>query len=134
MSDHPFSVHRLQTDQEPGPLPQAGWVLDDYSGCPAETEDSFSCTGKCPGGKDFLLGWGGHQTVLTGRSDLPTQVLLLTMRHQPANFTLSFCPARLNPELVRPIQERFEVRGGKWPVGALFIQCSGPGVTESLRP
>nr|XP_055175050.1 neuron navigator 1 isoform X5 [Nyctereutes procyonoides] len=39
----PFQ-YRLQTDQEPGPLPQAGWVLDDYSGCPAETEDSFSCT------------------------------------------------------------------------------------------
>nr|XP_025873796.1 neuron navigator 1 [Vulpes vulpes] len=39
----PFQ-YRLQTDQEPGPLPQAGWVLDDYSGCPVETEDSFSCT------------------------------------------------------------------------------------------
>ncbi|XP_034522918.1 neuron navigator 1 isoform X7 [Ailuropoda melanoleuca] len=38
----PFQ-YRLQTDQEPGPLPQAGWVLDGYSGCPGGTEESFSC-------------------------------------------------------------------------------------------
>ncbi|XP_064450086.1 neuron navigator 1 isoform X4 [Mirounga angustirostris] len=38
----PFQ-YRLQTDQEPGPLPQASWVLDGYSGCPVGTEESFSC-------------------------------------------------------------------------------------------
>ncbi|XP_045392167.1 neuron navigator 1 isoform X3 [Lemur catta] len=38
----PFQ-YRLQTDQEPGPLPQASWALDGYSGPPAETEESFSC-------------------------------------------------------------------------------------------
>ncbi|XP_073740685.1 neuron navigator 1 isoform X5 [Callorhinus ursinus] len=38
----PFQ-YRLQTDQEPGPLPQASWVLDGYSGCPGGTEESFSC-------------------------------------------------------------------------------------------
>ncbi|XP_032278206.1 neuron navigator 1 isoform X4 [Phoca vitulina] len=37
----PFQ-YRLQTDQEPGPLPQASWVLDGYSGCPVGTEESFS--------------------------------------------------------------------------------------------
>ncbi|XP_032173395.1 neuron navigator 1 isoform X7 [Mustela erminea] len=36
----PFQ-YRLQTDQEPGPLPQAGWVLDGYSSCPGGTEECF---------------------------------------------------------------------------------------------
>ncbi|XP_077628220.1 neuron navigator 1 isoform X1 [Crocuta crocuta] len=39
----PFQ-YRLQTDQEPGPLPQASWTLDGYSGPPGGTEESFSCT------------------------------------------------------------------------------------------
>nr|XP_012599813.1 neuron navigator 1 isoform X2 [Microcebus murinus] len=38
----PFQ-YRLQTDQEPGPLPQASWALDGCSGPPAEAEESFSC-------------------------------------------------------------------------------------------
>ncbi|KAM5206235.1 neuron navigator 1 isoform 5-T6 [Hipposideros larvatus] len=38
----PFQ-YRLQTDQEPGPLPQASWAMDGYSGPPDGTEDSFSC-------------------------------------------------------------------------------------------
>ncbi|XP_039083418.1 neuron navigator 1 isoform X4 [Hyaena hyaena] len=39
----PFQ-YRLQTDQEPGPLPQASWTLDGYSGPPGGTEESFFCT------------------------------------------------------------------------------------------
>ncbi|KAM4814488.1 neuron navigator 1 isoform X2 [Urocitellus parryii] len=38
----PFQ-YRLQTDQEPGPLPQSSWALDGYSSPPSRTEDSFSC-------------------------------------------------------------------------------------------
>ncbi|XP_047376634.1 neuron navigator 1 isoform X5 [Sciurus carolinensis] len=38
----PFQ-YRLQTDQEPGPLPQSSWDLDGYSSAPSRTEDSFSC-------------------------------------------------------------------------------------------
>uniref|UniRef100_A0A8D2JHE2 Neuron navigator 1 n=1 Tax=Sciurus vulgaris TaxID=55149 RepID=A0A8D2JHE2_SCIVU len=38
----PFQ-YRLQTDQEPGPLPQSSWDLDGYSSPPSRTEDSFSC-------------------------------------------------------------------------------------------
>ncbi|XP_073904755.1 neuron navigator 1 isoform X3 [Castor canadensis] len=38
----PFQ-YRLQTDQEPGPLPQGNWALDGYSSPPSRTEDSFSC-------------------------------------------------------------------------------------------
>uniref|UniRef100_A0A452T678 Neuron navigator 1 n=1 Tax=Ursus maritimus TaxID=29073 RepID=A0A452T678_URSMA len=53
----PFQ-YRLQTDQEPGPLPQAGWVLDGYSGCPGGTEESFSCAGECSGGE--TSSWGGE--------------------------------------------------------------------------
>uniref|UniRef100_A0A452T695 Neuron navigator 1 n=1 Tax=Ursus maritimus TaxID=29073 RepID=A0A452T695_URSMA len=57
----PFQ-YRLQTDQEPGPLPQAGWVLDGYSGCPGGTEESFSCAGECSGGE--TSSWGGEATGL----------------------------------------------------------------------
>uniref|UniRef100_A0ABI7W811 Neuron navigator 1 n=1 Tax=Felis catus TaxID=9685 RepID=A0ABI7W811_FELCA len=39
----PFQ-YRLQTDQEPGPVPQASWALDGYSGPPGGTEESFSYT------------------------------------------------------------------------------------------
>ncbi|XP_006529439.1 neuron navigator 1 isoform X7 [Mus musculus] len=38
----PFQ-YRLQTDQEPGPVPQESWVLDGYTSPPSRTEDSFSC-------------------------------------------------------------------------------------------
>ncbi|XP_045838343.1 neuron navigator 1 isoform X9 [Meles meles] len=38
----PFQ-YRLQTDQEPGPLPQADWVLGGSSSCPGGTEECF-CT------------------------------------------------------------------------------------------
>lgn len=38
----PFQ-YRLQTDQEPGPLPQASWAEDDYFGPHGGTEDSLSC-------------------------------------------------------------------------------------------
>lgn len=50
----PFQ-YRLQTDQEPGPVPQESRVLDGYTSPPIRTEDSFSCVGKYPG-KDFLYG------------------------------------------------------------------------------
>ncbi|XP_045312466.1 neuron navigator 1 isoform X7 [Leopardus geoffroyi] len=39
----PFQ-YRLQTDQEPCPVPQASWALDGYSGPPGGTEESFSYT------------------------------------------------------------------------------------------
>ncbi|XP_040318142.1 neuron navigator 1 isoform X8 [Herpailurus yagouaroundi] len=39
----PFQ-YRLQTDQEPGPVPQASWAFDGYSGPPGGTEESFSYT------------------------------------------------------------------------------------------
>lgn len=54
----PFQ-YRLQTDQKPGPLSQGSWALDGYTEPLHETEESFSCMGKCSGG-DFLLGLGGH--------------------------------------------------------------------------
>nr|XP_019606420.1 PREDICTED: neuron navigator 1 isoform X5 [Rhinolophus sinicus] len=38
----PFQ-YRLQTDQEPGPLPQASWAMDDYFSPSGGTEDSLSC-------------------------------------------------------------------------------------------
>ncbi|XP_032144611.1 neuron navigator 1 isoform X7 [Sapajus apella] len=38
----PFQ-YRLQTDQEPGPLPQGSWALDGYPEPLNETEESFSC-------------------------------------------------------------------------------------------
>nr|XP_038947250.1 neuron navigator 1 isoform X6 [Rattus norvegicus] len=38
----PFQ-YRLQTDQEPGPVPQESRVLDGYTSPPIRTEDSFSC-------------------------------------------------------------------------------------------
>ncbi|XP_032955780.1 neuron navigator 1 isoform X5 [Rhinolophus ferrumequinum] len=38
----PFQ-YRLQTDQEPGPLPQASWAVDGHSGPHGRTEDSLSC-------------------------------------------------------------------------------------------
>ncbi|XP_053768803.1 neuron navigator 1 isoform X2 [Desmodus rotundus] len=38
----PFQ-YRLQTDLEPGPLPQGSWALDGYSTPPGGTEDGFSC-------------------------------------------------------------------------------------------
>nr|XP_013013394.1 neuron navigator 1 isoform X4 [Cavia porcellus] len=34
--------YRLQTDQEPGPLPQASWAHDSYSSPPSRTDGSFS--------------------------------------------------------------------------------------------
>ncbi|XP_060220339.1 neuron navigator 1 isoform X4 [Meriones unguiculatus] len=37
----PFQ-YRLQTDQEPGPIPQESWVFDGYTSLPSRTEDSFS--------------------------------------------------------------------------------------------
>lgn len=40
---------RLQTDQEPSPLPQGSWASDGYSTPPGGTEDDVSCLGKCPG-------------------------------------------------------------------------------------
>lgn len=55
MSNLSFSSRRLQTDQEPGPVPQESRVLDGYTSPPLRTEDSFSCVGKYPG-KDFLYG------------------------------------------------------------------------------
>lgn len=45
----PFQ-YRLQTDQEPGPLPQGGSAFDGYSSAPGGTEtEGFSCMGKCSG-------------------------------------------------------------------------------------
>nr|XP_034369147.1 neuron navigator 1 isoform X3 [Arvicanthis niloticus] len=38
----PFQ-YRLQTDQEPGPVPQESWALDGYTIPASRTEDSFSC-------------------------------------------------------------------------------------------
>ncbi|XP_078212935.1 neuron navigator 1 isoform X7 [Callithrix jacchus] len=38
----PFQ-YRLQTDQEPGPLPRGSWALDGYPEPFNETEESFSC-------------------------------------------------------------------------------------------
>ncbi|XP_017354940.1 neuron navigator 1 isoform X7 [Cebus imitator] len=38
----PFQ-YRLQTDQEPGPLPQGSWALDGYPEPLNETEESFTC-------------------------------------------------------------------------------------------
>ncbi|XP_062969902.1 neuron navigator 1 isoform X2 [Cynocephalus volans] len=38
----PFQ-YRLQTDQEPGPLPQGTWALDGYSSPSNRTEETFSC-------------------------------------------------------------------------------------------
>ncbi|XP_029394048.1 neuron navigator 1 isoform X4 [Mus pahari] len=38
----PFQ-YRLQTDQEPAPVPQESWVLDGYTSPPSRTEDGFSC-------------------------------------------------------------------------------------------
>ncbi|XP_052593012.1 neuron navigator 1 isoform X4 [Peromyscus californicus insignis] len=38
----PFQ-YRLQTDQEPGPIPQESWALDGYTSPPSRTEESFSC-------------------------------------------------------------------------------------------
>ncbi|XP_011787229.1 PREDICTED: neuron navigator 1-like [Colobus angolensis palliatus] len=51
----PFQ-YRLQTDQKPGPFSQGSWALDGYTEPLHETEESFSCMGKCSGG-DFLLGF-----------------------------------------------------------------------------
>ncbi|XP_076403612.1 neuron navigator 1 isoform X3 [Peromyscus maniculatus bairdii] len=38
----PFQ-YRLQTDQEPGPIPQESWTLDGYTSPASRTEESFSC-------------------------------------------------------------------------------------------
>lgn len=46
VTDQPSLSHRLQTDQEPGPLPQASWAVDNYFGPHGGTEDSLSCMGK----------------------------------------------------------------------------------------
>lgn len=62
--------HRLQTDQEPGPLPQSSWALDGYCSPPSRTEDSFSCMGKCSG-EETSFWAGGHwpRTLLTAHME-----------------------------------------------------------------
>ncbi|KAK2493892.1 hypothetical protein MC885_000020 [Smutsia gigantea] len=64
----PFQ-YRLQTVQEPGPLPQGGLAFDGYSSLPGgtETEESFSCMGKCSGANFLLPGSGLELSSLSTR-------------------------------------------------------------------
>lgn len=96
-SDQPSLSHRLQTDQEPSPLPQASWAMDGYSGPPGGTQDSFSGMGKCP--RDGLAP-GEGRPVPPGRPGLPRHY-----RASAVNGTLTCGHAWLHPELVLRAQD-----------------------------
>lgn len=122
VTDQPSLSHRLQTDQEPGPLPQASWAVDNYFGPHGGTEDSLSCMGKWSRG--WTRSWAGAATAhLMTRSTCHDWA-------SSVNCSLSCGHSWFNPELVLQVQEHFEVRVAERPAGAVFTQRSGRG---SLR-
>lgn len=82
MSDLRSLSSRLQTDQEPSPLPQGSRASDGYSTLPGGTEDDFSCMGECSGRRTFS---GDGEATAPGGAGPSFHCRALTV-----NCTLSF--------------------------------------------